>query len=69
MNTQNINEKFQSLPHYLKREVLDYIEFLTKRYKVHHKEKRFSFKWEGGLKELKEQFSAVNLQHKAKDYR
>ena len=59
----------RSLPYYLKREVLDYIDFLTKRYEVQHKEKRFSFKWEGGLKELKGQFSAVNLQHKVKDYR
>ena len=69
MYTQDINEKIKSLPYYLKREVLDYIEFLTKRYKIQGKKKKFSFQWEGGLVELKEHFSAVDLQHKAKDFR
>ena len=69
MDKQNINEQFQSLPYYLKREVLDYIEFLKKRHKVENKKKRFTFKWEGGLREIREQFSAVDLQHKVRDYR
>jgi hypothetical protein len=69
MYTQDINDKIKSLPYYLKREVLDYIDFLTKRYKMQSKKKQFSFKWEGGLVELKEQFSAVELQHKSKDFR
>ena len=61
MDMQNINEQFQSLPYYLKREVLDYFEFLRKQHKVENKKKRFTFNWEGGLKEIKENYSAVDL--------
>jgi len=69
MNTQQINEKFESLPYYLKKEVLDYIEFLTKRHKIGSKKEPFSFSWEGGLKDIKEHFSSVELQHKVREYR
>ncbi len=69
MDMQNINEQFQSLPYYLKREVLDYIEFLKKRHRIESKKERFTFNWEGGLKEIKENYSAVELQHKVRDYR
>lgn len=69
MNTQQINEKFESLPYYLKKEVLDYIEFLTKRHKIRSKREPFSFSWEGGLKDIKEHFSSVELQHKVREYR
>lgn len=69
MNTQHIDKKFQSLPYHLKREVIDYIEFLTKRHKIRSKKEPFSFKWEGGLKELKDSFNSVDLQHKVRDYR
>lgn len=69
MNTHQLNEKFDSLPYYLKREVLDYIEFLTRRHKIRNKKEPFSFNWEGGLKDIKEHFSSVDLQHKVRDYR
>ena len=69
MNLQILTEKVQRLPNFLQREVLDYIEFLTNRYKAINKNKHFSFQWEGGLKELKDQLTSVELQHKAKDYR
>lgn len=69
MNTHQLNEKFESLPYYSKREVLDYIEFLTKRQKIRSKKVPFTFRWEGGLKDIKEHFSSVDLQHKVRDYR
>jgi hypothetical protein len=69
MNTHQLNEKFDSLPYYLKREVLDYIEFLSKRQKIRRKKEPFSFRWEGGLKDIKEHFNSVDLQHKVRDYR
>lgn len=69
MNTQQLNEKFESLPYYLRKEVLDYIEFLTRRHKIQSKKEPFSFSWEGELKDLKERFSSVDLQHKVRDYR
>lgn len=32
-------------------------------------QKRFKFDWEGGLSELKEKFTSVELQHKASEWR
>ena len=60
----------QELPEYLKREVLDYIEFLLKKYKRKEGEKRpFPFDWEGGLAEIGKKFTSVELQHKALEWR
>lgn len=69
MDARIITEKIQSLPLFLRREILDYIDFLTKKYKPEDKPIQFSFNWEGGLKEFKNGFTSVELQHKAKDFR
>jgi len=50
----------------LRREVLDYIEFISMKYKGKiTKSKKFTFDWEGGLSEIKEKFTSLELQHKA----
>lgn len=69
MYLQIITEKIQRLPEFLQKEVLDYVEYLTNRYKKKKENKHFSFQWEGSLKELKDQLTSVELQHKAKDFR
>lgn len=62
--------KIRELPEDLKREVLDYIEFLLKKYKSEEtKMKKFKFDWEGGLSELREKFTSVELQHKVSEWR
>ncbi len=62
--------KIRELPENLRREVLDYIEFLIKKYKDKEiKAKRFKFDWEGGLSELREKFTSVELQHRALEWR
>jgi len=33
------------------------------------KAKKFTFNWEGGLSELKEEFTSVELQHKSLEWR
>ena len=33
------------------------------------KKKKFTFSWEGGLSELKEKFTSVELQHKVSEWR
>ena len=54
----------------LKREVLDYMEFLLKKYRVREsKADRFKFDWEWGLSELREKFTSHKLQHKALEWR
>ena len=70
MNEIEINSKFKMLPDSLKFEVLDYIEFLTnKYYNKKSFKKGLKFNWEGGLSELKEKYSSVELQHKSLEWR
>ena len=73
MPTIEIKGKFEKLPDHLKTEVLDYIEFLLKKYEskemAKRKRNKFKFDWEGGLSKLKEKYTSVELQHKATDWR
>ena len=72
MYEKEVEVKLQKLPEDLRREVLDYMEFLLKRYKGKDKEteaKRFKFDWEGGLSEIREKFNSVELQHKVSEWR
>ena len=74
MTISEIENKIKKLPDHLIPEVIDYIEFLTKKYgrKRSNKNKnqnKFKFDWEGGLSELKDQYTAVELQHKALAWR
>ncbi|MEZ0343627.1 MAG: DUF2281 domain-containing protein [Caldimicrobium sp.] len=70
MYEREIEMKIRELPEDLRREVLDYIEFLLKKYKGKEiKAKGLKFDWEGGLSELREKFTSVELQHKALEWR
>ncbi len=70
MYEQEIENKIQKLPDDLKKEILDYIEFLIKKYQgLPQSKKKFSFSWENGLSELREKFTSVELQHKASEWR
>lgn len=66
-----IEVQIQKLPRNLKEEVLDYAEFLLSKYKCQSKRmyKKFKFDWEGALTEIKGEFSSVELQHKALEWR
>jgi hypothetical protein len=70
MIERQIDVMVQRLPFYLKKEVLDYVEFISKKY--HHKsspKKEFKFDWEGGLADIRDKMTSVELQHKAADWR
>jgi hypothetical protein len=69
MEAENLLCKFQNLPQHAKKELLDFLDFLTSRYKKAEssENKGFSFDWEGGLKDVKE--SSIELQHKANQWR
>ena len=71
MREQIIKSQLEELPEDLKKEVLDYIEFLILKYHKSEpvKKERFLFDWEGGLSELKDRYSSVELQHKAMEWR
>jgi hypothetical protein len=73
MKTQVIKSKLDQLPEELKKEVLDYIEFLLqKSYGIYEKrdtKNKFKFDWEGGLSKLKKKYTSVELQHEALEWR
>lgn len=73
MIEQRIDVMIHNLPLHLKREVLDYVEFLLIKYPKQPKtaapEKKFRFNWEGGLAEIKDKITSVELQHKAMEWR
>ncbi len=68
MPQTEIELKIRELPEPLKREVMDYIDFLLKKYGKKCA-KKFKFDWEGGLSELREKYTSVELQHKVLEWR
>jgi hypothetical protein len=64
---------FENLPKHIQKQLIEYAEYLKSKYlneKKHAgKEGKFSFSWESGLKNLKDEYSAVELQHKINDLR
>ena len=69
MNTRLIENKFNVLPDDLKREVLDFIDFLMAKRRQEKILSQFAFTWEGGLTDFKDDFSSVDLQHRSMDWR
>lgn len=59
--TQTLKEK-EALPEPLQKEVRDFVDFLLFK-RVATKPKGFSFSWAGGLSDLKEETTSVDLQH------
>jgi hypothetical protein len=69
---QLVEEKFNLLPENLKIQVVDFINFLLTKNKIKKAKNppaKFNFSWEGGLSELKNEYSSVELQHKAMEWR
>ena len=70
MEITNFISDFENLPAKIQQQVLDYIEFLTSKYKKKEKKDTpFKFDWEGGLSEMKKDYTAVELQHQANELR
>jgi hypothetical protein len=70
MYEKEIEVKAKELPEHLRRQVLDFMEFLSRKYKGDEmKTKRFKFDWEDGLSELRDKFTAIELQHSALEWR
>lgn len=69
MNSQLIKMKIDELPKDLRKEALDFIEYLLAKSGKGENKGKFRFDWESGLGELKNKFSSVELQHKASEWR
>ncbi len=63
----NIVKKFNQLPPDLRKEVVDFIDFLLTQ-KVSKRKKRLKLDWVGGLEEYRDQYTALALQKKALDW-
>jgi hypothetical protein len=64
---------FENLPKHIQQQLIEYAEFLKSRYMVEKKapviKDIFSFSWENGLKNLKKEYTSVELQHQINDLR
>ncbi len=70
MEPQIIKSKLEELPEDLRKEVYDFMEFLLQKHGSSRAKKgKFKFDWEGGLSELKEKYTSVELQHKSLEWR
>jgi len=63
-----LEKKISMLPPELNREVEDFIEFLIEK-RLKRPKGKPKFKWAGSLKEMREQYTSVELQHKISDWR
>ena len=63
----NIVKKFNQLPPALRKEVIDFIDFLLTQ-KVSKRKKKLKLDWVGGLKEYRDQYTALELEKKALDW-
>ncbi len=62
-NMKSLEEMIKELPPDLRQEVEDFIEFLLKKRKK--KRKKLKQDWAGGLKDLKDKYTSLELQKKA----
>lgn len=68
MSAEAIRRKLDELPAELEKEVLNFIDFLLQKHRK-KVDKGFLFDWEGGLSELKNKYTSIELQHKASEWR
>lgn len=70
MDTKQINKRIKKIPQSLIPEVMDYIDFLINKYDTSvNGNKSFTFSWEGGLSDVANKYSALDLQHKSLEWR
>jgi hypothetical protein len=66
MSKNALIAKYEALPVTAQKQVESFIEFLSKRSSeksTRSANRRFKFDWAGGLADLKDRFTAVELQH------
>jgi hypothetical protein len=63
-----LQDMIRALPPELQREVRDFVAFLLARETKKHKS-RMRFEWQGTLKDMRTQYTSVELQHRISDMR
>jgi len=64
---EEVIRKTAELPEELQREVADFVEFLSQR-RRRPRRKKLRLDWAGGLKDLRDKYTSVELQHKVLDW-
>jgi len=66
---KSLEELVKELPPEAREEVKDFVEFLMEKKMKPRKRRRFALSWAGILSEYKGQFTALDLQKKALEWR
>ena len=66
--TKPLEELVKELPPEFRKEVRDFVEFLLEKRSRQIRGKP-KFDWAGALKDLRDQYTSVELQHKISDWR
>lgn len=66
---QTITDKIRSLPPELQREVEDFVDFLLTKTPKQEGKRFLKQDWAGGLAQFKNQYTALELQRKAMEWR
>lgn len=65
---KTIEEMMKELPTEYQKEVEDFIEFLIQK-RTRKKKGKLKLNWAGALKDLRDQYTSVELQHKISEWR
>jgi hypothetical protein len=60
---KTLEEKIRELPSEYQQEVEDFVDFLKTK-EIKSTKGQFTFSWAGALKDMRDQYSSVELQHK-----
>ncbi len=70
MSTHELERKINQLPSHLLPQINDFLDFLLSKYQEKDTEQgKLQFDWEGGITHLKNEFTAVELEDKAMEWR
>jgi len=65
---QTLKELIEQLPPELQQEVQDFVEFLLEK-RARRPRRKPKFDWAGALKDLRDRYTSVELQHKIAEWR
>ncbi len=65
---KTLEEQLKELPPELRQEVADFVEFLVSKRLGRVREKP-TFEWAGALRDLRQQYTSVDLQHRLSEWR
>ncbi len=73
MEISTFTSEFENMPKNIQQQLVEYVEFPIEKTKSNKKnrkpENQFTFSWENGLDELKDEYISVELQHKINELR